>query len=83
MLLIAFEFPKVKKDACWRRREVVEISIGESGRHCRRLSWSEERRRRGMLVARLWVRRRRVRREWRVMSVAGVRISGVVGGKVE
>jgi len=67
---IALEPPKAKKDVCWRSREVVVISTRERERSFRRKNWIPKRRRRGMLVARDWVIRRRVRRSWIVRIVA-------------
>jgi hypothetical protein len=67
---MALEPPKAKNEVCCRRREVVVISISERERSFRRWNWRPKRRRRGMLVARDWVIRRRVRRSWIVRIVA-------------
>lgn len=57
---MAFEFPKAKKEKCWRRRVVVEISMRDKLRVDRRENRSSNRRIRGMFVARDCVIRNRV-----------------------
>lgn len=63
---MALEEPAAKKEACWKRRVVVVISTGVREWACRTESWRVERRRMGILVARDWVARKKIRRECRV-----------------
>lgn len=59
---MAFEFPRAKKEVCWRRRVLVVISNKEKLRVDRREDWSSNTRMRGMFVARVWVISTRTRR---------------------
>lgn len=59
---MAFEPPAVKKELYCSSSDVVAISGSVSGRRERLWSEREESRRRGMLVARVWVVRKRRRR---------------------
>lgn len=57
---MAFEPPKAKKLAYWRRMEDVVICAVERLRDCREWWIVMRRRKRGMFVARDWVSARRV-----------------------
>jgi hypothetical protein len=67
---IALEFPNAKKEACWRRREVVVTSMADRSRSARRDSWIVNKRSSGMLVARDCVMWKSVRRSWIDRNVA-------------
>ncbi len=63
---IAFVPPSAKKETCWRRRERVVIWTRVRGWMERRWYIAWKRARRGMLRARVWVMRIRIRRLWTV-----------------
>lgn len=70
--------PKAKKDMYWNRREVTVTSVRLRSRLCRRWNCAEKIMRSGMLVARDWVMRKRVRRLWIVRVEAVEQSVGVV-----
>lgn len=72
---IAFEPPRAKNEAYWKRREVVVISAVESSKVVRSWSWSWKRRNRGTLLMRDWVTRRRESREWKEWRSSGLVVS--------
>lgn len=61
---MAFEPPNAKKEAYWRRIDVIVISFGERSSQRSVWSWNSKSRKMGMFVTRDSVIRKRVKRSW-------------------
>ena len=69
---MALEPPKAKNDTYWKSRDVNVNSMLESRRKASAWYCISNKRKSGTLVARDWVRRKRVKRSWRGREISGV-----------